>query len=136
MTLEQEYKSIKDDIKHLDSKMDKLEENTNKRLEKIEENMNKFTETIGGAICRLTESMNDLKLAMVKNYIEKDEVEKIEVELIEKINDVNKHRKQDIKEIKDEIECMDKNGSVSFNEILKYMLFIGLSSGVTYLLVK
>lgn len=134
--MENEYQGIKDDIKHLDSKMDKLEDTTNKRLEKIEENMNKFTETISGAICRLTESMNDMRLVLVKDYVGKEDLEKIEVNLTEKINDVNKHRKQDIKEIKDEIECMEKSGSIAFNEVLRYIFFILVSSGVTYIVLK
>lgn len=127
---------LKEDIRNLDKKLDKNEESMNKRLEKNEENMNKFMDVTSGAINKLTETMSDLKLIMIKDYVEKQDLEKVEINLIDKIEQNNINRKKDIKETNDRVDCIEKSGSVSFNDILRYIFFIAVSSGATYLFVK
>ena len=127
---------LKEDIKNLDKKLDKNEANMNKRLEKNEENMNKFMDVTSGAINKLTETMTDLKLIMIKDYVEKSDLEKTEINLFEKIDQNNTSRKKDIKETNERVDKIEKSGSVSFNDILRYIFFIAVSSGVTYLFVK
>lgn len=100
---------LKNDIKCLDKKLDKNEENMNKRLEKNEENMNRFMEVVGASISKLTEAMTEMKLAMVKDYVEKEDLEKVEVKLTEKIDQCNDNRKQDIKILTIKVDANDKN---------------------------
>lgn len=127
---------LKEDIKNLDKKLDKNEENMNKRFEKNEENINKFMSTTGEAINKISETIMDFKVILAKEYVEKEDLEKVETKLNDKIDQNNTSRKKDIKETNERVDKMEKSGSVSFNDILRYIFFIAVSSGATYLFVK
>jgi hypothetical protein len=147
----EQINGIKDDIKHLDSKMDRMEDTTNKRLEKMEENMNKFAETVGNAITKLTEAMTDVKLSLAKEYVEKqdldkldkkinnvaisieEEIDKVEINLTEKININNNNRKQDNEKTNARIDCMEKNNAINISTVVKYFLALGIGTGFGYL---
>jgi len=105
----QEFKELKDDIKCLDKKLDKNEENMNKRLEKNEENMNKFMEVVGASMSKLTEAMTEMKLAMVKDYCEKDDLEKLDIKINMKLDECNNNRKHDIKELDKKVEIIKES---------------------------
>ncbi|MCE5220047.1 MAG: hypothetical protein LLF98_01965 [Clostridium sp.] len=138
-----DIQEIKDDIKHLDKKIDKLEvgsikseENTNKRLEKIEDNMMEFTKIHNESMGKLTESIGDIKLMLVKDYVEKKDLDEVEVHLTEKINENNINRKKDIKELNIKIDTMNNNNSLNIPNTIKGFLILAMGSGITILVEK
>jgi len=131
-----DLQELKDDIKCLDQKLDKNEVNMNKRLEKNEENMNKFMETTVNAINKLSDAIMEMKLVMIKDYVEKEDLEKLDTRLNEKIEENNNNRKKYEEKINIRIDMIEKDNSIKFNEILRYIFFICISSGVTYLITR
>jgi hypothetical protein len=127
---------LKQDIKCLDKKLDKNEENMNKRLEKNEDNMNKFMEVVGASISKLTEAMTEMKLAMVKDYIEKEELEKVETNLNKKIDINNDNRKQDIRNTNIRVDGLERDNSLKIPDIIRKIIYLALGGGVALLGTK
>ena len=127
---------LKNDIKSLDKKLDKNEENMNKRLEKNEENMNRFMEKTSVAINKMSDVIVEIKLAMVREYIEKEELEKVETNLNKKIDINNDNRKQDIKNTNIRVDGLERDNSLKIPDIIRKILYLALGGGVALLGTK
>jgi len=135
-----DLKELKEDIKQLDDKISKSEENTNKRLEKIENNMMKFTDSHNKSMTKMTEVISDIKIMLAKDYCEKKDLDKLEETLTDKIDENNKNRKKDIKDLDLKIDNLDvriddieKNNAIDIPTIVKYTLFFIFSTSFGYL---
>jgi len=131
-----DMQELKNDIKSLDKKLDKNEENMNKRLEKNEENMNRFMEKTSVAINKMSDVIVEIKLAMVREYIEKEELEKVETNLNKKIDINNDNRKQDIKNTNIRVDGLERDNSLKIPDIIRKILYLALGGGVALLGTK
>jgi predicted RNase H-like nuclease (RuvC/YqgF family) len=139
-----DLQELKDDIKNLDR-------NVNKKLEKHEENLNKFMEMTSTAINKMAEAIFELKISMAKEYVEKqdlekldkkinnvatsieEEIDKVEINLTEKININNNNRKQDNEKTNARIDCIEKSNVITISTVVKYFLALGIGTSFGYL---
>jgi len=127
---------LKEDIKCLDRKLDKNEDNMNKRLEKNEDNMNRFMEVVGTSIGKLTDAMTEMKLAIVKDLVEKEDLEKVEKNLNKKIDINNDNRKQDIRNTNIRVDGLEKDNSLKIPDIIRKIIYLTLGGGLALLGTK
>jgi hypothetical protein len=98
--------------------------------------MNKFMEVVGASISKLTEAMTEMKLAIVKDYIEKEELEKVETNLNKKIDINNDNRKQDIRNTNIRVDGLERDNSLKIPDIIRKILYLALGGGVALLGTK
>ncbi len=147
MSLGEEFQDLKSSIQTLDKKVDDLQKNTGKQMEKMESSISKLADSSAQAINKLTETITNIQLLLAKDYICKEDLDKIELELkndiynievslTEKININNTNRKNEIKELNSKITEIKNNSNINVVEVIRNIIYAILISGGTYLFTR
>lgn len=143
----EEFQDLKSSIQTLDKKVDDLQKNTGKQMEKMESSISKLADSSAQAINKLTETITNIQLLLAKDYICKEELDKIELELkndiynievslTEKINTNNTNRKNETKELNSKITEIKNNSNINVVEVIRNIIYAILISGGTYLFTR
>jgi len=153
-----QIEDLKDDIHHLDQKIDKFADSTDKRFEKVDENMTRSSEITANAISKMADAIIEIKVLLIKDYVEKSDLKEMEKNITDKMDINNTNRKSDVKQLELKIienkkdiemkvnknkedadvkfEIIKNKDSVSVSKIIKGILYTVLISIGTLGLTK